>query len=88
VLMVKIRLLLGLPCTTPFSVLDLTPIGRGAMHNFMKRTGADELMITLQIFDHAANDSLKVPRIDGGRLAQMAKGRFLASLGHGIAPPL
>jgi hypothetical protein len=27
---------------------------RADLHNFVKQTGADELMITSQIFDHAA----------------------------------
>jgi hypothetical protein len=27
---------------------------RSDLHNFIKQTGADELMITSQIFDHAA----------------------------------
>ena len=34
---------------------DATPeMVRADLHNFLKQTGADELMITSQIFDHAA----------------------------------
>ena len=47
---------------------------RADLHNFVKQTGADELMITSQIFDHAAR--LRSFEIAAAAFAEVRLGRI------------